>query len=201
MRPLTHTAYFPPQSPTPPPPLPPARTLSPPLPPPPTTNLSVKMVSSLSSELDGMPDAPCLPTLADKAPTKGFENDIEEMAVEEVSSMENNDLAFPPTSPPPFSIQDKLVFNFLYNNNSLQQTESRGEMRCPWCHRYCEKLYSLLKHMSLSHPRFHYTYTVCVHLARAVTCTWLMISSKWQLGGRIHFGACAPSPRAVLCSQ
>ena len=70
----------------------------------------------------------------------------------------------PPTGtcllPSSSSNQDKLVFNFLYNNNTLQQTESHGEMRCPWCHLYCERLYSLLKHMSLSHPRFHYTYTV-----------------------------------------
>ena len=62
-----------------------------------------------------------------------------------------------------YSAQSKLVFNFLYNNNTVQRTESHGDMRCPWCHLHCERLYSLLKHMSLNHSRFHYTYTVCCH--------------------------------------
>lgn len=54
----------------------------------------------------------------------------------------------------------RIIYNFLYHNNSLQQTESRGDMRCPWCSLLCGKLYSLLKHMSLCHPRFLFTYTV-----------------------------------------
>ena len=68
----------------------------------------------------------------------------------------------PDSSSSSLSNRDKLVFNFLYNNSTLQQTESQGEMRCPWCFLCCERLYSLLKHMSLNHPRFHYTYTVCL---------------------------------------
>ena len=54
----------------------------------------------------------------------------------------------------------RIIYNFLYHNNTLQQTESRGDMRCPWCSLACRKLYSLLKHMSLCHPRFLFTYTV-----------------------------------------
>ena len=57
----------------------------------------------------------------------------------------------------------RIIYNFLYNNNSLQQTESRGDMQCPWCSLACQHLYSLLKHMSLCHPRFLYTYTVRTH--------------------------------------
>ena len=64
---------------------------------------------------------------------------------------------------------DQIIYNFLYHNNSLQQTESRGDMRCPWCSLLCRHLYSLLKHMSLCHPRFLFTYTVrfiCVRVVR-----------------------------------
>ena len=54
----------------------------------------------------------------------------------------------------------RIVYNFLYSNNSLQQTESREDMNCPWCSLFCKQLYCLLKHMSLCHPRFLFTYTV-----------------------------------------
>jgi hypothetical protein len=53
-----------------------------------------------------------------------------------------------------------MTYNFLYNNNTQQQTESGGNMQCPWCSLICCNLYSLLKHMSLCHPRFLFTYTV-----------------------------------------
>ena len=137
-----------------------------------------------------MSDTPSAPPPTTQHGSKeAFTNDLEETAameeeeVEEPPSVETMDLTsyvlqsppLPSLAPPTgtcllpsrpdssFSNQDKLVFNFLYNNNTLQQTESHGEMRCPWCHLYCERLYSLLKHMSLNHPRFHFTYTVCAH--------------------------------------
>ena len=56
--------------------------------------------------------------------------------------------------------RERVIFSFLYNNNTLQQTESRAELVCPWCSLACRKLYSLLKHMSLCHPRFFFTYSV-----------------------------------------
>lgn len=57
----------------------------------------------------------------------------------------------------------KVFFNFLYSNNSLQQTQCREGLVCPWCDLSCGgKIYSLLKHMSICHPRFHFTYTVSV---------------------------------------
>ena len=136
-----------------------------------------------------MSDTPPVPPPATQHGSKEatFTDDFEETAAmeedeeEEPPSVETMDLTsyvlhssplplapptgtcvLPPSRPDSsFSNGDKLVFNFLYNNNTQQQTESHGEMRCPWCHLYCEKLYSLLKHMSLNHPRFHYTYTVC----------------------------------------
>ena len=56
-----------------------------------------------------------------------------------------------------------LIFNYIYADNALQQTEYRPELVCPWCSLSCHKLFSLLKHMILCHPRFHFTYTVSHH--------------------------------------
>lgn len=52
------------------------------------------------------------------------------------------------------------LFQFLYNNNTRQQTEARDDLHCPWCTLNCRKLYSLLKHLKLSHNRFIFNYVV-----------------------------------------
>merc|ERR1712126_483632 len=52
----------------------------------------------------------------------------------------------------------RIVYQFLYNNNSRQQTEAREDLHCPWCSLNCLQLYALLKHLKLSHPRFLFTY-------------------------------------------
>jgi len=51
-----------------------------------------------------------------------------------------------------------ILYQFLYNNNSRQQTEARDDLHCPWCSLNCVELYALLKHLKLSHPRFLFTY-------------------------------------------
>ena len=56
----------------------------------------------------------------------------------------------------------RIVYQFLYNNNSRQQTEAREDLHCPWCTLNCMELYALLKHLKLSHPRFLFTYVVSV---------------------------------------
>ncbi|XP_051997191.1 polycomb protein suz12-B isoform X2 [Xyrauchen texanus] len=38
------------------------------------------------------------------------------------------------------------------------QTEARDDLHCPWCTLNCRKLYSLLKHLKLSHSRFIFNY-------------------------------------------
>ncbi|XP_064619143.1 polycomb protein suz12-like [Lineus longissimus] len=53
----------------------------------------------------------------------------------------------------------KLYYQFNYHNNTRQQTESRDDHICPWCLLNCMELYSLLKHLRLSHARFNFTYT------------------------------------------
>ena len=54
----------------------------------------------------------------------------------------------------------RIVYQFLYNNNSRQQTDARNDLHCPWCAISCSELYALLKHLKLSHPRFLFTYVV-----------------------------------------
>ncbi|XP_061703033.1 polycomb protein suz12-B-like [Syngnathoides biaculeatus] len=52
----------------------------------------------------------------------------------------------------------RIFYEFQYNNNSRQQTEARDDLHCPWCTLNCRKLYSLLKHLKLSHSRFIFNY-------------------------------------------
>lgn len=52
----------------------------------------------------------------------------------------------------------RIFYQFLYNNNTRQQTEARDDLHCPWCTLNCTKLYSLLKHLKLSHSRFIFNY-------------------------------------------
>ncbi|XP_076121182.1 polycomb protein suz12-A-like isoform X2 [Alosa pseudoharengus] len=52
----------------------------------------------------------------------------------------------------------RIIYQFLYNNNTRQQTEARDDLHCPWCTLNCCKLYSLLKHLKLSHSRFIFNY-------------------------------------------
>jgi len=52
----------------------------------------------------------------------------------------------------------KIVYQFLYNNNSRQQTEASEDLHCPWCTLDCFTLYALLKHLKLCHARFTFSY-------------------------------------------
>ncbi|XP_022080334.1 polycomb protein suz12-A-like [Acanthaster planci] len=59
-----------------------------------------------------------------------------------------------------------VFYQFLYNNNTRQQTEARDNMLCPWCSINCRELYSLLKHLTTCHSRFNFTYVPCPNGAR-----------------------------------
>merc|ERR1719193_1355976 len=52
----------------------------------------------------------------------------------------------------------RIVYQFLYNNNSRVLTEAPEDLHCPWCSLNCMVLVSLLKHLKLCHPRFLFTY-------------------------------------------
>ena len=54
----------------------------------------------------------------------------------------------------------RIFYQFIYNNNTRQQTEAREDLYCPWCSIDCRELYSLLKHLKLCHRRFIFTYAV-----------------------------------------
>ncbi|XP_058458793.1 polycomb protein suz12-B isoform X2 [Malaya genurostris] len=53
---------------------------------------------------------------------------------------------------------DHIIYQFVYNNNSRQQTETKSDFHCPWCSLDCSSLYPLLKHLKLCHARFMFTY-------------------------------------------
>lgn len=52
----------------------------------------------------------------------------------------------------------QIVYQFVYNNNSRQQTEACEDLHCPWCTINLDQLYTLLKHLKLCHSRFTFTY-------------------------------------------
>ena len=56
--------------------------------------------------------------------------------------------------------KQRIFYQFIYNNNTRQQTEAREDLYCPWCSIDCRRLYSLLKHLKLCHRRFIFTYAV-----------------------------------------
>lgn len=53
----------------------------------------------------------------------------------------------------------KIVYQFIYNSNSRQQTETCADFHCPWCSINCIDLYPLLKHLKLCHSRFNFIWT------------------------------------------
>nr|XP_039264811.1 polycomb protein suz12-A-like [Styela clava] len=53
----------------------------------------------------------------------------------------------------------RVFYQFMYNNNTRQQTESRDDFYCPWCQLNCMALYGLMKHLKLCHPRFLFRYS------------------------------------------
>lgn len=55
-------------------------------------------------------------------------------------------------------IASRIIYHFIYNNNSSQQTETFDNFNCPWCCLHCLNLYALLKHLKLCHARFNFTY-------------------------------------------
>ncbi|XP_055847562.1 polycomb protein Su(z)12-like isoform X1 [Episyrphus balteatus] len=73
----------------------------------------------------------------------------------------NNSINVQPNAlKPKILVEEKLqiVYNFIYSNNTRQQTEYTQEVVCPWCGLDCLRLYSLLKHLKLCHARFNFTY-------------------------------------------
>ena len=76
----------------------------------------------------------------------------------------------------------RIVYQFLYNNNSRQQTEAREDVHCPWCSLNCMTLYGLLKHLKLSHPRFLFTYVVSLKYKyrQQIKAQQQIVVEKWR---------------------
>lgn len=49
-------------------------------------------------------------------------------------------------------------FQFVVNNSTKQRTEERSDFVCPWCTLNCMRMYSLMKHLKLSHARLLFQY-------------------------------------------
>jgi hypothetical protein len=77
----------------------------------------------------------------------------------------------------------QIVYQFLYNNNSRQQTEACEDLHCPWCSLDCVSLYALLKHLKLCHSRFTFTYVVRYILLPVMICPYddHLIKHMWKL--------------------
>lgn len=71
-----------------------------------------------------------------------------------ISSLSNNSVAIVKLH----DIASRIIYHFIYNNNSSQQTETFDNFNCPWCCLHCLTLYALLKHLKLCHARFNFTY-------------------------------------------
>lgn len=51
-----------------------------------------------------------------------------------------------------------FCFQFVVNNSTKQRTEERSDFICPWCTLNCMRMYSLMKHLKLSHARLLFQY-------------------------------------------
>jgi polycomb protein SUZ12 len=60
----------------------------------------------------------------------------------------------------------RVIYQFLFNNNTRQQTKPQNDYHCPWCSLNCKQLYSLIKHLKLCHSRFLFTYVPDIKCAR-----------------------------------
>ena len=73
--------------------------------------------------------------------------------------------------------KQRIFYQFIYNNNTRQQTEAREDLYCPWCSIDCRKLYSLLKHLKLCHRRFIFTYAVSREISLRAA---LYFAQRWR---------------------
>ncbi|XP_049295420.1 polycomb protein suz12 isoform X1 [Anopheles funestus] len=84
-------------------------------------------------------------------------NDAEDSSINDV----NADLALVAaklSTPKNVNEAKVVVYHFMHNNFSRQQTENMDRFTCPWCCLSCGMLYSLLKHLKLCHGRFNFNY-------------------------------------------
>ena len=97
------------------------------------------------------------------------------------TNVSNNQVSRPTEKPP------RIVYQFLYNNNSRQQTEAREDLHCPWCSLNCMELYALLKHLKLSHPRFLFSYVVSQFYIGISNCKSITLFVQKQIHCLLSF--------------
>ncbi|XP_072270128.1 polycomb protein SUZ12 isoform X2 [Pyxicephalus adspersus] len=94
----------------------------------------------------------CLPQEHRPAAVKPAQTIVKESVSSDLPSKREKDVSTDPRQ------KLRIFYQFLYNNNTRQQTEARDDLHCPWCTLNCRKLYSLLKHLKLCHSRFIFNY-------------------------------------------
>lgn len=56
-------------------------------------------------------------------------------------------------------VSKNYIFQFIPMNSTIKQrTEERTDFNCPWCSLNCIRMYSLMKHLKLTHSRFLFQY-------------------------------------------
>ena len=97
-------------------------------------------------------------------------------------------LTFPPVS------RSKVVFNFVYNGASLQQTVSKLPFTCPWCSRDCRHIVAFVRHLRASHPRFSFNVLVstcaavlqAMNVVRSFVCITSWSRPSFPRCGSLH---------------
>lgn len=59
---------------------------------------------------------------------------------------------------PAVELSKSYIFQFVVNSSIKQRTEERNDFMCPWCSLNCIRIYSLMKHLKLTHSRFLFQY-------------------------------------------
>lgn len=83
---------------------------------------------------------------------------------------------------------DRVFYQFMYNSNTQQQTESRDDFVCPWCQLNCMVFYGLMKHLKLCHPRLLFRYS------QQAKGTVIVVTVN-----ECYDGSYAGNPRNIFC--
>eukprot|EP00049_Salpingoeca_infusionum_P004859 m.84784 g.84784 ORF g.84784 m.84784 type:complete len:775 (-) comp12761_c0_seq9:47-2371(-) len=93
-------------------------------------------------------------------------------------SLDNTELQFMTSS------TVRCRFLFLYGpRNIFYQEQVVNDGRCPLCTRPCRAHYSLLKHMTICHPRYSMAYSID---AQGTPCVLLETKKRWQRTPAVH---------------
>ncbi|XP_035471681.1 polycomb protein suz12-A [Scophthalmus maximus] len=125
----------------------------------PTLQFTLRWTSDLSSD---RPTAPVAKPLATRNSETNQDAKPSSLRATQTLALKESVSADVQTRSEQISVEPRqklrIFYQFQYNHNTRQQTEARDDLHCPWCTINCRKLYSLVKHLKLSHSRFIFNY-------------------------------------------